>query len=852
MAQYHRIKRAHRDAILFFRLGDFYEMFFDDAELVARELDITLTTRGKHQGEPIPMAGVPYHSYRPYAAKLLKKGYRIAICEQVSEPRGGKSIAERAVVSVLTPGTVLDETLLAETTHNFITALTRLGDDWALASADVSTGMVRVTASPDSEKISEELQRLSPSELLVDEVIEDHPFVGRLREALSLPGGACLARDFEGDGTACALADGVSTGLAGRRALEGLGRYLKATGGRAPEDFEAPEAYRLEETMALDPATIRNLELVETIRGGERRGSLLWAIDETSTAMGGRLLREWLLRPLLDVEGIVARQERVGCLLSSVVPRRELRDRLKRVHDVPRLLGRVVTGQATPRDLVALRKSLQLLPEIVDRMVEAGLGEEMARALRGFEELAARLEAALVDSPPPVLNEGGVIRDGYDETLDRLRAISRDAKGYVARLEEDERKRTGIRSLKIRYNRVLGYYIEVTRPNLAMVPPDYKRRQSLVNGERFATDQLSEKEAEIHSAEERSRNLELEIFYGLRDEVAARRAGLQAAGAVLAELDVLVSMSTVAEVEGWCRPEVVDEPVLSIEEGRHPVVERMVAPEPFVPNSISLDREGHRTLILTGPNMAGKSTFLRQVAILTLLAQTGSFVPARSMRLGLVDKVFTRVGASDDLASGDSTFMVEMKETSYILRNATPASLVILDEVGRGTATYDGLSLAWAIVEYLHLTPGLGPKTLFATHYHEMTEMANLLDGVANGCVLVKEKGDQIVFLHRIAPGAADKSYGIHVAQLAGLPRSLLDRANRILLELELDEDRDIRRKRGALSANDQGRGPSEPVQLTLFTPDHSPVLEELRELDTNRITPLEALNILARLKNQL
>ncbi|MBI4865883.1 MAG: DNA mismatch repair protein MutS [Candidatus Wallbacteria bacterium] len=846
MEQYHRIKGQHRDCILFFRMGDFYEMFYDDAVTAARELEIVLTARGKDGGEPVPLAGIPYHAYKSYAARLLKKGFKVAICEQVSDPKLTKGIVERQVTNVLTPGTLLDESFLGETGgHNYLVALTCGAEHWGLAQADYSTGDLAATTARDPERLYEEVLRLAPAEVLADTSLSGSPFVARLARALALPAGALNFRPFPmpvGPDAAAALADSALAAISG---------YIAETQGRAAGHMKPPELYRLEEFLALDPATIRNLELVANMRSGEVAGSLLWALDRTATPMGRRLLREWVQHPLLDLSGIAARQRRVGALVESVHCRKELRSKLRGVADIPRLLARVASRQAGPRDLVALRRSLEAFPELKALMEESGLSDLSSR-IGDFSALAAELARWLVDEPPLELSEGGVIRPGVDERLDHLRELFTGAKSYLARLEEAERQRTGIKSLKIRYNRVMGYYIEITRTNLESVPEDYRRKQTLSNGERFVTEELKRKEEEILTAEDKAASLEYELFCRLRDGLDEHRTRLQQAAGALAELDVYAGLAEVAELYRYVRPEFIEAPELTIEDGRHPVVERVLTGEPFVPNSVALVPEQSQTIILTGPNMAGKSTYLRQVALLVVMAQLGSYVPARSMRLGVVDKVFTRVGASDNLVFGESTFMVEMKETAYILQNATPRSLVILDEVGRGTATYDGLSLAWAIVEYLHTTPELAPKTLFATHYHELTELANLLPGVVNGCVMVEEVGEDIVFLHRIATGAADKSYGIQVARLAGLPAPVIERSKTILFELSVDEERDIERKRLAMSSKKKKAAEEDGQQLRLFVQDPSPVVEELRRLDVDRLTPLDALNLLARYKSMV
>lgn len=861
MQQWESIKGEHRDAILFFRLGDFYEMFHDDAKIAAQELEITLTARGHTpSGEPIPLAGVPYHSYKNYAGRLLKKGYKVAVCEQISDPKlaKGKKIVERAVVRVLTPGTLIDDDLMTGDQHNYLLSLVREREAWGLAFVDVSTGDGACTSlyGPKAfERLLEEVERMAPAELVLpEELAETEALRSRVR-AMGMPDGAIVSIRDMPKVTPAALKpffggeappeEVASEGAVGR-AIALLGFYLQRTHADHLEHLRAMTPYRLDEHMGLDPTTIRNLELLETLLGKRREGSLLGVLDRTATAMGGRLLKHWILHPLTRLETIEERQGAVAALVEAPSRRDELRELLKRVYDIPRLLGKVVARHATPRDLYCLGRSLACFPELNGLAREAGLSD-LAEGLRCFPQLVDEIARTLVDDPTSSPTEGNFVRAEVRADLDELRLLASDVEGWLRRTEEAFRASTGIRSLKIKFNKVMGYFIEVTRANADLVPDTFIRKQQLVGSERYVTAELKEKEEAILTAEDKARNLEYEIFCALRDRVAEKVVPLQEAAARVAELDVFGALAHVAAINDYCRPVFVEENVLEVEEGRHPVVEAFIGRSHFVPNDLRLG-EDRQLVVLTGPNMSGKSTYLRLSALLTILAQTGSYVPARSCRMGLVDRVFTRVGATDDLSRGESTFMVEMRETAYILRHASERSLVILDEVGRGTSTYDGLSLAWAIVEYLHEDEHCRPKTLFATHYHELTELESLLPRVCNLSVLVEERGEDVIFLHRIVEGPADESYGIHVAKLAGFPEAILRRAREVLFRLEQDEQRDLERQKRIRSAAEL----REPQQLTLFAAPPNPVLERLETIDPNGTTPLEALRILADLKEML
>jgi DNA mismatch repair protein MutS len=863
--QWWEVKRHHPNAILFFRMGDFYEMFFDDALQASEALEITLTTRGKGTDSPAPMCGVPHQTGDQYVARLVRLGFRVAICEQVEDPRTAKGVVRREVVRVVTPGTMTDPRELDAKANNYLAAVRVLGGRVGLAYVDVSTGeflLSEVSADRAAETGRDQFSRFSPREVLVPEGATDSvPFAlpdppplltpvpewhFGLDEARGLLERHLGVARLDGFGVA-----GRDAGLAAAGALLG---YVQETQKATLDHIDRIQLHDPATSMVVDDTTRRNLELFANARDGSRRGTLLEIVDHTVTAMGGRLLRGWLLAPLLDVGSIAARQAAVGALVDTPAAHRRLRESLRGVRDLERLVGRVTVGTANPRDLAALRDSLLALPAVRDAAAaetSARLGE-LAEKLDVLPELAAKLAKAVVPEPPLAMREGGIIAEGYHRELDEIRSAGREGKDTLARLETRERERTGIGSLKVRFNQVFGYYIEVSKANLHLVPEDYERKQTLANAERYVTPELKEWERKVLSSEDRARALEYDLFVALRSEVAARAPAIRASAVVVAELDALGSFAEAAVRGDYVRPRVDEGDGLAIVEGRHPVVERLVGGT-FVPNDVKLDGD-ERILIVTGPNMGGKSTYLRQVALITLMAQAGSFVPAREAHIGRVDRIFCRVGASDNLAGGESTFMVEMTETANILNNATPDSLVVLDEIGRGTATFDGLSLAWAVVEQLHDSPRLRAKTLFATHYHELTELALTLDRVRNLHIAAKEHGSQVVFLHKVRPGPSDRSYGIQVARLAGVPRQVTERAFEILENLQREEfGRDGLPK----LARHRAEG-SAPGQIPLFVPAsadsvlterHRRLLEALRETDPVNLTPMEALGRLSELK---
>jgi DNA mismatch repair protein MutS len=862
LQQYFRLKAEYPDVLLAMQVGDFYEFYGPDAEIAARELEIVLTGREDGSNGRIPMAGVPIHAYERYFAKLVQKGYRVAICDQIEDPKLAKGLVKRRVTRVLTPGTVLEDSMLDARANNYLVAAV-LGDPiHGLGVVDVSTGeflTTEIAGEGRQQKLLDELFRLQPAEVLVPEDQEE--LIQTLREQLSATITPVPLQEWVGR-----EAREILLRHFGVESLRGFGceeftrgldaaalalRYLQQNQMTALEHIRTLATYSVERFMYLDATARRHLELTQNLMDGTRRYTLLASIDSTCTPMGARLLKRWLDEPLLEPDAIAARLDAVDALAQQSIRRDALRQMLRPLADLERLAARASTGTANARDLVALRQSLQRLPDL-HAEADALLRElpqppmllaTLAPRLAPLNDLCALLERALVDDPPADLKSGGVIRDGYDPELDRLRQVRTDGKQWIAQLEAKERQRTGIPSLKVGYNAVFGYYLEVSKPHLNKVPADYIRKQTLANAERFITPELKEQEAILLGAEERINALEFELFTRVRGEVARHTPHLQSLAKAIAELDVLCAFAENAVRHRYVRPVVDTEDRIHIVGGRHPVVERF-SEKPFVPNDCRLDPT-QRLIILTGPNMSGKSTYIRQNALITLMAHIGSFVPAEHAEIGLVDRIFTRVGARDELATGQSTFMVEMTETANILNNATPRSLVILDEIGRGTSTYDGLAIAWAVAEYLH---AIGCKTLFATHYHYLNELANRLEGVANYRVAVKEQGDRIVWLHKVLPGGTDRSYGVHVARMAGVPPEVVQRAEQILREFE---------RRGVQGAfqpptSDAPTVRTKKLQLTLFEAEEHPVLEALRTLDIATLSPVEALLKLDELKRKL
>lgn len=855
MKQYQEAKKACPDALLLFRMGDFYEMFNEDAKVAARTLNLALTSREKGENA-IPMAGFPYHQLESYLGKLIAAGLRVAVCEQVEDPKEAKGLVRREVTRVVTPGTLTDDALLDPRQSNYLAAVAP-GDPSGLAWVELSTGRFVAAAFAPSQ-LADQLARIAPSECLLTEDaaplpahLNDQMMATRrpawafsqntARETLTKHFGTMSLEGFGFEGTP---ADNQAI-----RAAGAILDYLAETQKTSLDHIDRLVPYRVSGTLEIDEASRRSLEITRTIRGGRREGSLLAVLDQTITAMGSRLLAEWLANPLTDAAAIEARLDGVGELVAEPALASDLRDLLKRVYDVERLLARITTGRCTPRDLSFLGRTLRSLPTL-----KAKLTARKTRTLNQLEaeidlcvDLRARLEAALVDDCPLSNRDGGFIRDGFHQELDALRELAHGGKQWIAQYQARQIERTGIPNLKVGYNKVFGYYLEVTNTHQQKVPDDYLRKQTIKNAERYITPELKEYEEKVLTADEKSKELEYRLFLELREAVLAARRRLQATAAVLAQIDVLAALAELARQRNYCRPKIVDEAVLRILDGRHPVLD-IVEPEgTFVPNDTEVGGDSGSILLITGPNMAGKSTYIRQVALVALMAQMGSFVPAKEATVGIADRIFARVGASDELSRGQSTFMVEMTETARILNTATPRSLVILDEIGRGTSTYDGISLAWSVAEYLHEHAAC--RTLFATHYHELTDLAQSLPRIRNLNVAVREWQDEVVFLHKIVAGAADKSYGIHVARLAGVPRAVVERAKDILAELEnehLDALDHVK------IANERITSKKSHIQLTLFGPADHPLLDEIRQADLNATTPLDALRLIERWQETL
>ncbi|NLY76282.1 MAG: DNA mismatch repair protein MutS [Firmicutes bacterium] len=856
LKQYLEIKKEYSECILFFRLGDFYEMFFEDAVTASRELEIVLTSRESGK-ERIPMCGVPYHSVTGYLAKLLSKGYKVAICEQVEDPKLAKGIVKREVIRVITPGTIIEEQLLKEKRNNYLAAIAENGAAIGLAYVDLSTGEFKTTELPKSQPqlLTAELTRIGPAELYLSESWKKEPQWEKLIETTVTYG---PENDFEFDNTYRCLTEhfkiqnlhgfGCEELPAAIKASGALLNYLITTQKHALLHLRRITSYQTGEFMTLDSATRRNLELTRTIRSGEVNGSLLGVLDLTVTSMGARLLRSWVEQPLTRLEAIRERQAAVAEFTLSLEKRELIREYLKQTYDLQRIISKLASNSANARDLLALKQTLSIIPGIKEVLesVKEIKNRTIAAELDPLPELTGILEAALKEDPPLTIKDGGMIKPSYHPELEKLVNAAAQGKQWVAELESRERERTGIKSLKIGFNQVFGYYIEITKANLNLVPPDYVRKQTLANGERYINQTLKEYEDLILNAHEKSVALEYQIFTELRELVLKVIDNIQKTAACLAELDVLVTLAEVAVRYNYVRPVLNDNGKIMIIDGRHPVVERMFPSSGFVPNDTIMDPQDNRCLIITGPNMAGKSTYMRQVALIVILAHLGSFVPAKQAEISLVDRVFTRVGASDDLATGQSTFMVEMNEVAYILNHASADSLVILDEIGRGTSTFDGLSIAWAVVEYINNQNRIGCKTLVATHYHELTELETKLSGIKNYHVAVQRVGEEINFLRKIAPGKTDRSYGIEVARLAGLPSEITDRAKEILKTLEQQDQKAEFGKEAAPVAEENVR------QLSLFPLEQEMILKDLLEINLASTTPLQALNLLYQFQQKL
>ncbi|MCD7725921.1 MAG: DNA mismatch repair protein MutS [Clostridiales bacterium] len=870
MQKYLETKQEYPDCILFYRLGDFYEMFFDDALTASKELEITLTGKSCGQEERAPMCGIPYHAVDGYLNKLVSKGYKVAICEQMEDPKLAKGLVKREVVRIVTPGTNLNIQAMDDRKNNYLLCVCYFPGKIGISAADVTTGDYYLTEVEDIRRLQDEINKYAPSELICNEQFFVSGYeIEDLKSRLNVSVYSLSSHYFDEDTCRQSLLKhfhvttlaglGIEDFPTGLIAAGALLQYLYETQKNSLAHFTHLYPYLTSKYMLLDSSTRRNLELTETLREKQKKGSLLGVLDRTKTAMGGRLLRKSIEQPLIDQDKIEKRLDAVEALGKQSVDRDELREYLNTIYDLERLLGKISYKTANPRDMIAFRNSLSMLPSIKTVLgdFDVSLLNEIRDQLDTLEDVYHLIDDAIVEDPPVVVKEGGMIKEGFHETIDTLRNAKTDGKKWLAALEEEDRERTGIKNLRIKYNKVFGYYFEVTNSYKAMVPEDYIRKQTLTNAERYTTPRLKELEDSILNAEDKLYALEYDLFCEIRDAVFAEIERIQKTAKAIARLDVFASLSYVAERNQYVRPALNDKGIIDIKDGRHPVVEQMIQNELFIANDTYLDNQKHCISIITGPNMAGKSTYMRQTALIVLMAQIGSFVPAKKANISVVDRIFTRVGASDDLASGQSTFMVEMNEVANILRNATPNSLLVLDEIGRGTSTFDGLSIAWAVIEHISNRKILGAKTLFATHYHELTELEGKIDNVNNYCIAVKEKGDDIVFLRKIIKGGADKSYGIQVAKLAGVPDMVIDRAKEIVEQLS---DNDITEKVQSIEVkikNDRHK----PVQydevdleqISLFdTVKDEDVLQELKEIDVSNLTPVDALNTLYRLQNKL
>ena len=871
MQHYLQTKEEYPDCILFYRLGDFYEMFFEDAKIVSRELELTLTGKSCGQEERAPMCGVPFHAYESYMNRLVAKGYKVAICEQMEDPKQAKGMVRREVIRVVTPGTNINEQALDEGKNNYIMCIVSLSDQFGVATADITTGDFFVTEVDSKRRLLDEIYKFSPTEVVCNEAL----FMSGLDiDDLKNRVGIVLysLENWYFDDSLCenTLKEHFRV-----NSLEGLGladlecgmiasgsllKYLYETQKNSLEQISAIHPYTTGKFMVLDSSTRRNLELVETLREKAKRGSLLWVLDKTKTAMGARMLRSFVEQPLIEKEEIEGRLDAIEELMQRAIDREELREYLNPVYDLERLLTRITYQSANPRDLTAFKSSIGMIPHIRGILLELqskeiqGICEDMDT----LEDLYTLIDAAIEEEPPITVREGGIIKDGYHEEIDRLREAKSQGKNWLAELEAKEREKTGIKNLKIKFNKVFGYYLEVTNSFKDLVPDYYTRKQTLTNAERYITPELKEMEDMILGAEDKLVQLEYELFRELREQIAKNVVRIQKTAKALAKIDVFASLALISEQNHYCRPSLNQNGRIDIKNGRHPVVEKMINNDMFIANDTYLDNQKNRISVITGPNMTGKSTYMHQTALIVLMAQIGCFVPAETADIGIVDRIFTRVGASDDLASGQSTFMVEMTEVANILRNATGNSLLILDEIGRGTSTFDGLSIAWAVVEHISNPKLLGAKTLFATHYHELTELEGKLDNVNNYCIAVKEKGDDIVFLRKIVKGGADKSYGIQVAKLAGVPDSVIERAKEIAEELGRHDIVDFteilsNKKNSATKKKKEHLDEVDLTQMSLFDAvNDNDIIEELKEIDVGNLTPIEALNKLYELQNKI
>ena len=862
MQHYLATKEKYKDCILFYRLGDFYEMFFDDAINVSRELELTLTGKDCGQEQRAPMCGIPYHAAESYIAKLVQNGHKVAICEQLEDPKLAKGIVKRDVIRVVTPGTVTESNLLEEKRNNFIMSIFKKGIFFGIAVCDISTGdfySAEIKEENNFERLLDEISRYSPSEIIANEMLYDcGEEISKIKERfdvyISTEDEEKFSEETEEIYMQYALSDdkgNIIKDLEKRpfavAAINGLIKYIEDTQKTKLEHINKITIYTITKYMSLDINARRNLELTEKMRDKSKKGTLLWVLDKTATSMGGRLLRRWISDPLIDVKEINNRLEAVKEFKDDIILRGELSSSLKGVYDIERLAGKISYGSANARDLNSLKSSASKLPEIKNMLanVKSGMLRKIYDDLDTLDDIFQLIDKAIVDEPPILITEGGIIKMGYSPEIDELKTAMIDGKTWLVQLEAREREETGIKGLKVGYNKVFGYYLEVTKSYLSQVPDRYIRKQTLTGGERYITEELKELESKVLGAEEKVVALEYKAFTEIREHIKSQIQRLQKSAMAVSQLDVLCSFAQVAEDFNYCMPEVDDSGIVDIKDGRHPVIEKMLPSGAFVANDTYLDKDSNRVSIITGPNMAGKSTYMRQVALITLMAQIGSFVPATSAHIGVVDKIFTRVGASDDLSMGQSTFMVEMMEVANILKEATANSLVVLDEIGRGTSTYDGLSIAWAVAEYIENKEKCGAKTLFATHYHELTQLEDTLEGVKNYSIAVKEKGEDIIFLRKIIPGGTDESYGVHVARLAGVPKAVTQRANEILKKIE---------RKNVLVNKAQEKEDKKQVsgQLDLYNFKLAEIAHELDKVNVNELTPIEALNTLVKIKEEI
>ena len=861
MQNYLETKKQYNDCMLFYRLGDFYEMFFDDAIVASRELEITLTSRACGLEEKAPMCGVPYHAVDIYISRLIAKGYKVAICEQLEDPKKAKGIVKRDVIRVVTPGTVIEANMLEEKRNNYIMSIVKKGIHYGLAICDISTGDFFATQiklqSNNFEKLLDEYARYTPAEIVVNNAMgnsekELNILKDRNNTFITIREDNTFSKDDKTILNLYTVVDGfekVKEEFDNEElivlAINGLLNYFTETQKVKLEHINKIQVYEVRKYMALDINARRSLELTERMRDKSKKGTLIWVLDKTSTSMGGRLLRRWINDPLLDINEIKDRLNAVSEFKNDIILRGDVTDILKKVYDIERLAGKIAYGNVNARELVSLKNSLKNIPSLKQILSNAksNMLKGLYEKLDGLEDIYELIDKAIVEDPPISVKEGGIIKSGFSTEIDEYRKASTEGKNWIIALEAKEKEKTGIKNLKVGYTRVFGYYIEITKSFLKQVPDNYIRKQTLTNAERFITEELKQIEDKILGSEEKVINLEYDEFTKIRDKIASNIERLQTTASAVANIDVLSNFATIAEDNNYVYPEVNEEDIIDIKGGRHPVIEKMVDDGIFVENDTYLDCNENRVAIITGPNMAGKSTFMRQVAIITLMAQIGCFVPAESARIGIVDKIFTRVGASDDLSSGQSTFMVEMNEVANILKNATPKSLVILDEIGRGTSTYDGLSIAWAVAEYIADKEKIGCKTLFATHYHELLELEEKVEGIKNYHIAVKEKGEDIIFLRKILEGGTDESYGIHVAKLAGVPKNVVTRANKILRSLE---------KGGVKIKEEKEQKKQVEGQFDLFSLKLADISHELDKINVNELTPIDALNALVRLKEML